>query len=242
MRRAVIEQQNRLMLEREREFRMAADVVTDAWVRFDEVQAIAVIGSVAKPLWKEVPRFSEFRRAGIEVWHECTVLWRKCRKPLISTTYCLSYLSAMATSIIINGLTVRVPEIRGQIVALESQIAKQRTDLTHVMATLRMFDPTVTDKAIRPKHPTRPRSTFLVVGEISRRCLDALREAVKPISADEIAVKAMPDKGLDVSDQAIRADMTKRLLWALDRFALSGQVERVGRGTEARWTLPEDRR
>ena len=27
--------------------------------------------SVAKPLWKEVPRFSEFRRAGIEVWHEC---------------------------------------------------------------------------------------------------------------------------------------------------------------------------
>jgi hypothetical protein len=38
---------------------------------FEEVEAIAVIGSVAKPLWKEVPRFREFRRAGIEVWHEC---------------------------------------------------------------------------------------------------------------------------------------------------------------------------
>jgi hypothetical protein len=38
---------------------------------FDEVEAIAVIGSVAKPLWKEVPRFREFRRVGIEVWHEC---------------------------------------------------------------------------------------------------------------------------------------------------------------------------
>src|SRR5215510_6021731 len=38
---------------------------------FEEVQAVAVIGSVAKPLWKEVPRFREFRRAGIEVWHEC---------------------------------------------------------------------------------------------------------------------------------------------------------------------------
>jgi hypothetical protein len=35
------------------------------------VQAVAVIGSVAKMLWKEVPRFSEFRREGIEVWHEC---------------------------------------------------------------------------------------------------------------------------------------------------------------------------
>ena len=40
-------------------------------MRFEEVKAVAVIGSVAKALWKEVPRFSEFRRAGIEVWHEC---------------------------------------------------------------------------------------------------------------------------------------------------------------------------
>jgi hypothetical protein len=38
---------------------------------FDEVEAVAVIGSVAKSLWKEVPRFREYRRAGIEVWHEC---------------------------------------------------------------------------------------------------------------------------------------------------------------------------
>jgi len=46
-------------------------VVTDAFMAFPEVQAVAVIGSVAKRLWKEVPRFPEFRRAGIEVWHEC---------------------------------------------------------------------------------------------------------------------------------------------------------------------------
>ncbi len=50
---------------------MAADVVTDAFVAFPEVCAVAVIGSVAKKLWKEVPRFRAFRRARIEVWHEC---------------------------------------------------------------------------------------------------------------------------------------------------------------------------
>lgn len=38
---------------------------------FEEVEAVAVIGSVAKALWKEIPRFIDFRRAGIEVWHEC---------------------------------------------------------------------------------------------------------------------------------------------------------------------------
>jgi hypothetical protein len=71
MRRAQIEQQNRSLLALQRQFRVAADVVTDAWTAFPEVQAVAVIGSVAKALWKEVPRFSEFRRKKIEVWHEC---------------------------------------------------------------------------------------------------------------------------------------------------------------------------
>ena len=71
MRRSAIEDQNRYLLNRQREFRIAADVVSDALARLAEVEAVAVIGSVAQTLWKEVPRFSEFRRAGIEVWHEC---------------------------------------------------------------------------------------------------------------------------------------------------------------------------
>ncbi len=71
MRHALIEEQNRYLLERQRQFRLAADVVTDAWMSFPEVWGGAVIGSVAKPLWKEVPRFREFRREGVEVWHEC---------------------------------------------------------------------------------------------------------------------------------------------------------------------------
>jgi hypothetical protein len=71
VRRARIEEENRDLLRLQQDFRRAADIVTDALMRFEEVEAIAVIGSVAKPLWKEVPRFREFRRAGIEVWHEC---------------------------------------------------------------------------------------------------------------------------------------------------------------------------
>ncbi|TIQ36063.1 MAG: hypothetical protein E5X48_11630 [Mesorhizobium sp.] len=71
MKRAEIEEQNSYLLRLQHDFRRAADIVTDALMTFEEVEAIAVIGSVAKPLWKEVPRFREFRRAGIEVWHEC---------------------------------------------------------------------------------------------------------------------------------------------------------------------------
>ncbi|MGY4309222.1 hypothetical protein ACVIJ6_006465 [Bradyrhizobium sp. USDA 4369] len=69
--RAEIGRQNQYLLRQQHDFRRAADIVTDALVAFEEIEAIAVIGSVAKPLWKEVPRFREYRRAGIEVWHEC---------------------------------------------------------------------------------------------------------------------------------------------------------------------------
>jgi hypothetical protein len=48
MRRREIEEQNQRLLARQREFRVAADAVTDAWVAFSEVRAVAVIGSVAK--------------------------------------------------------------------------------------------------------------------------------------------------------------------------------------------------
>lgn len=74
MRRAEIDAQNRMMVERQRQFRVAADTLVDAWAAFPDVQAVAVIDSVAKQLWKEIPRFSDFRRQRIEVWHECSDL------------------------------------------------------------------------------------------------------------------------------------------------------------------------
>lgn len=66
-----IAEQNRYMAQRQRQFRVAADALTTAFEARPEVERIALIGSVARPLEKEVPRFSDFRRTGIAVWHEC---------------------------------------------------------------------------------------------------------------------------------------------------------------------------
>jgi hypothetical protein len=35
------------------------------------VVKVALFGSVAVPLVKEIPRFREYQQARIEVWHEC---------------------------------------------------------------------------------------------------------------------------------------------------------------------------
>ncbi len=148
----------------------------------------------------------------------------------------------MAQSIIVGALVERASEIRGHIAVLEGHIAKHRADLAHVEATARMFDPSYDGKRLRPKRPAPPRSTYFAMGEISERCRNALREATMPISAEEIAVRAMQDKGLDLTDGKIRSDMISRLIWALHRLAKAGQAERVGHGLGARWTLQESAR
>lgn len=68
---AGIAAQNRYLLRRYLDFRRAADAIAAAWRAHPEVAAVALIGSVARAPWKEVPRFAPYRRARIALWHEC---------------------------------------------------------------------------------------------------------------------------------------------------------------------------
>jgi hypothetical protein len=68
---AGIAKQDRYLLARYRDFRRAADAIVAAWRTRPEVAAVALIGSVARAPWKEVPRFAPYRRARIALWHQC---------------------------------------------------------------------------------------------------------------------------------------------------------------------------
>lgn len=68
---AGIAEQNEWLLRRYHEFRCAADAVVAIWLDRQEVAAAALIGSLAAAPWKEVPRFSPYRRARFMLWHEC---------------------------------------------------------------------------------------------------------------------------------------------------------------------------
>jgi hypothetical protein len=57
--------------QRHANFHRAAELVARAFAAFPEVDAIALIGSVAQPLWREVPRFQPYHRLRIEILHEC---------------------------------------------------------------------------------------------------------------------------------------------------------------------------
>jgi len=66
-----IAEENRLLVRRWNDFRLAADRVAEALSATPSVRRVVLFGSVTVPLEKEVPRFREFSRAGIALWHEC---------------------------------------------------------------------------------------------------------------------------------------------------------------------------
>ena len=69
--KAAILAEERGLLERQRIFRVTADRVTAALARCRDVEAVALIGSVARPLWREVPRFAPYRQLRLPIAHEC---------------------------------------------------------------------------------------------------------------------------------------------------------------------------
>lgn len=70
--RKQIAEEDRRLLTRQAGFRQAAEVVAAEFAKFEEVRAVMLFGSVARPLIREVPRFQPFRRHRIEILHECS--------------------------------------------------------------------------------------------------------------------------------------------------------------------------
>jgi hypothetical protein len=68
---AAIAKEEQWLLERQRVFRVVADRLTAALARCNDIEAIALIGSVARPLRREVPRFAPYRQLRLPIAHEC---------------------------------------------------------------------------------------------------------------------------------------------------------------------------
>ena len=143
-------------------------------------------------------------------------------------------------SLIVKTLVTKRAEIAGLINDLERQLARYRADLVHIDSTIALFDPTMVLDAIKPTYPMRLRSGYFAVGEVTRRCREALRDASEPVSAVDIAIRTMIDKGLDPEDRKLRSDFIIRILRALNRMLKKGKVQQIGSGVGSKWALPTD--
>ncbi len=145
----------------------------------------------------------------------------------------------MADSNVISALKEKRAEIAGEIAELEKRTAQKRADLAHVNAVIRLYDPRAAIEHVRPKALAH-RNRFFGNGELSRHCLDALREAEGlAISADDIAIAAMKGKDMPLGDDPLRQKLLNSTLYALKRLSKRGSVEKIGEGVGARWKLAD---
>ncbi|HJS85844.1 MAG TPA: hypothetical protein VJ779_10315 [Acetobacteraceae bacterium] len=138
---------------------------------------------------------------------------------------------------VISGLLAKREEISKRIADLERQIRKHKAEMAQIDGTIGLFAPDV--KQAKREVTRFARSAHFVTGELTQRVQAALREAEgRAITADEIAVRAMREKGLDMGDGELRADITRRFLWTLNRLLGRGAVTKEGWGAAARWGAP----
>ena len=119
----------------------------------------------------------------------------------------------MAELHVVSALRNKRAELAGMVGQLEQQLARQRTNLAHLDATMRLFDPDIRPQEIRPKQQ-RARSAWFRQGECLRLIYDGLRNAAEPLTTRDLAEQIMRAK-------PIPAAMTIRVITGqvMDRAA-----------------------
>jgi hypothetical protein len=136
----------------------------------------------------------------------------------------------------LSALRDKRARLAGEIESIERQAAKLRQDVANIDATLRLFHPAADPTHITPIRP-KWRGVYFRNGERTRLCLEALRDAGRPLRQGGIAEYVMRAKGMDQADKPLRATIANNVGVSLARLAKNGTVRRVVVEPETWWEL-----
>jgi hypothetical protein len=143
----------------------------------------------------------------------------------------------MTETHVVSALRAKRAEIGGYIHELEKKIGRLRANLIQIDESLRLFSPGADPDAIQPKRPYR-RTRYFAARELSRRCVDTLREAnPTPMTTAQVAVIIMLAKGYPADDAALKTTVIEMVLIVLRRLYKDGSVIKSGTTQDAQWTL-----
>ncbi len=117
------------------------------------------------------------------------------------------------TGYVLTGMVRRRAEVAGEAEALKAPISRIATDIGHLDATIRLFDPDHDIAGIRPKRPRGPEVAGR--GEMSCAILGVLREAPEPVTVAAISERLMAARGWDAADGKRTRTMVKRVAMVL---------------------------
>ena len=140
----------------------------------------------------------------------------------------------MAERHVIGALRNKRAELAGTLRQLEQQLMQQRANLAHLDAAMRLFDPNIRPRDIRPRQP-RARNAWFRPKECLRLIYDELREAPQPVTTRELAERIMHVKAIPADDDHRRELVQKTLLGSLDRAKET--IARVNTAGVVSWRL-----
>ena len=124
---------------------------------------------------------------------------------------------------VIGALRDKRSELVGLVGRLEQQLADHRVSLTHLDATMRLFDPNLLLQDTDPQQ--RERVSWFRPGECLRAIYDVPREAPTPLTTRAIAQGVVAVKGIAVADDRTPELIQKTILASLSRA--KGTIERL---------------
>ena len=140
----------------------------------------------------------------------------------------------MAELHVMHALRNKRAELAGTLIQLEQQLVRQRADLTHLDATMRLFDPDIQPREI-PSKQRRPHSAWFRHGECLRLIYDELRDASQPMTTRELTERIVRVKAIPADDDRSRELMQKTLLSSLNRAKET--IARIESGGVVSWRL-----
>jgi hypothetical protein len=144
--------------------------------------------------------------------------------------------SPMNESHAVAVLKERRAELEGKIRRDEQQLRTSRRLLEHLDRTLQFLDPSleITDVHARRSHA----ASWAQRGEMSRMLLGLLRKADHPLSAQELSVLLVAERGLSSRDKRLMTAMRSRVGTALRGLRDKGRVSGNQSDKRLVWTLP----
>jgi hypothetical protein len=137
---------------------------------------------------------------------------------------------------VVSVLQDKRSELAGLVIELEKQICRHRSNLAHVDATMRLFDPKIAPaSASSSANQVAGRHEWFRRGECRRLIYDVLRDAPGPMTTQEISKAVVEAKGIFVEDGPTRALIAKTILNSLARATET--IERVKGPKGIAWRL-----
>jgi hypothetical protein len=135
---------------------------------------------------------------------------------------------------VVGALRNKRSELSGLVAGLEQRLVEHRAALTHLDATMRLFDPEIRPEEIRPRQ-RRTCNAWFRPGECLRLIYDVLRDAPQPMATREVVERVTELRSISFTDERQRALLQKTILASLNRARET--IERVETGGVVRWRV-----